>query len=172
MRVKRFDEFLNENQKVNERIDWEAIPVLGGWIKAKRERKEAEAKAKAEKEDKELREHSARLMKRIEKEYIQYRKSIERNFAATPEIIEDKLMYLEHFMWSCIMSENGWDADEIKKIISAGKWEQVMKDVFDPKKNPYGCAWPEWVWYEDLKPDLRGLEKDITYAKGYAKEYK
>ena len=170
-RVKRFGEFLNESQEINERIDWEAIPILGGWIKARRERKEAEAKAKAEAYEKELDAHNQKMLKIIASDYYAYSKQIEKNFKDYPDLKEDKLLYLQHFIWASLQEE-GWSVEILKKFHKSGKFEAEFKRVMTHATNPRGASWPGWVWYEDLEPDLDGIGTDITFAKGYAKEFK
>lgn len=170
-KVKRFGEFLNESQEVNEKTAWESIPVIGGWIKARRERKEAEAKAKAEAQEEKLDMHNQKMLEQVKRDYDAYAKQIKKNFKNDPELMNDKMMYLKHFIWACL-NDFGWDEKVLKDLHKKGKFDAELKKLMTHETNPRGASWPAYVWFVDLEPDLNDIHTSIVFpARGYSKKY-
>lgn len=162
--IKTFESFLhnlNQEEALKEKANWKNILGLGGWSRAKDERERAESEMKDDK----LKKRNSFNLSTLKGDYDQYKSNIKKNFKNTPELMHDKLTYLDHFFWASMISDDGWNITDLKRI---SNWEQVMKDGFNPRKNPYGASWPIKIWWEDLKPDLEGIDYTPAFAKGYS----
>ena len=167
--LKTFNEFVNE-QKVNE-INWAKVPLTNAWRKARAERKRAEEEAKAKAEEEKLDKHNQKMLSYIKRSYDGFSKQIKKNFKNDPEAIDDKILYLKHYIWSSI-NDFGWDEKVLQDLHKKGKFDADFKKLMTHKTNPRGASWPAYVWFEDLEPYIEDIHTNVTFPeRGYSKNY-
>jgi hypothetical protein len=167
--LKTFDQFVNE-QELNE-INWAKVPLTNAWRKARAGRKRAEEEAKTKAAEEKLDKHNRKMLGFIKQDYDAYTKQIKKNFKNDPEAIDDKILYLKHYIWASL-NDFGWDEKVLTDLHKKGKFDAELKKLMTHETNPRGASWPAYVWFQDLEPDLNDIHTNITKPKkGYKKDY-
>ena len=136
-------------------------------VKAKEEAIEFENRVIESRKTIRLKKYQEGLPKVAKDFYDDKKSKISNNLFNNNKLVEDKLLYLDHFIWSTLSSNsNVFEISAIKEIVDKGKWEEEIENLFDIEKNRTYFTFIENGW-ENVVSGIRFIDTDYNLGKNY-----
>ncbi|MDB4335609.1 hypothetical protein N9994_00940 [bacterium] len=136
-------------------------------VKAKEEAIEFENRVIESRKTIRLKKYQEGLPKVAKDFYDDKKSKISNNLFNNNKLVEDKLLYLDHFIWSTLSSNsNVFEISAIKEIVDKGKWEEEIENLFDIEKNCTYFTYIENGW-ENVVSGIRFIDTDYNLGKNY-----